>query len=485
MTATNKNSWNFDNSYRKLAGYLYREQAPTPVREAKLVLWNEPLAEELGLSFLSGKEAEVAALFSGNEVPAGAAPIAQAYAGHQFGHFNMLGDGRAVLLGEQITPAGARFDIQLKGSGPTPYSRRGDGRATLSSMLREYLISEAMYHLGIPTSRSLAVVATGEPVYRSPVQSGAVLTRVAGSHIRVGTFEYVRQNDSKEDLQQFMDYVIQRHYPNLSNASQPALQLLSAVMNKQIRLVVEWMRVGFIHGVMNTDNVSIAGETIDYGPCAFMNAYDPNTVFSSIDRNGRYAFGNQPRIAHWNMMAFAGTLLPLVADDEEEATQQVTAILDMFPKRFALAWYTMMLQKIGIQQPQNEDQQLVDELLELMQHHHADYNNLFAALQYDDLPIEPIFNDPKFKDWHKRWQERIATAGKAQALALMAKRNPTYIARNHLVEEVLDAATQGNMEPFQQMLQQLTKPYQHQADEPALQQVPAGFDAAYQTFCGT
>lgn len=478
-------AWNFDNTYKDLASFLFREQAPSPVREATTVLWNKDLAEELGLVFLTEDEDQVAAIFSGNELPTGAIPIAQAYAGHQFGHFNILGDGRAILLGEQITPDENRVDVQLKGAGRTPYSRRGDGRATLSSMLREYLISEAMYHLGISGTRSLAVVATGEPVYREQVQDGAVLTRIASSHIRVGTFEFVRQYDNKEDIQQFMDYVVQRHYPKLKGAENLPLAFLDAVMNRQIELVVEWMRVGFIHGVMNTDNVSIAGETIDYGPCAFMNAYNPNTVFSSIDRHARYAFGNQPRIAHWNMMAFAGTLLPIIDEDEEVATQKATAILDEFPKRFATAWYKMMLRKIGISDPENADQELIDDVLQLLENHQADYTNFFVSLRKDSLPDESLFKDPMFEEWYPRWQKRVDEIGRTEAQKLMASLNPTVIPRNHMVEEVLSAAVNGDLAPLQQFLNVLSDPYNYETDASPLQVVPEGFDSQYQTFCGT
>lgn len=480
----NKQAWNWQNSYLQLPEKLYTKQAPVPVSEPALLLWNEDLAAELGLGFLTNND-DTANIFSGNTVPVGAEPLAQAYAGHQFGGFNILGDGRAILLGEQLNPAGKRFDIQLKGSGRTPYSRRGDGRATLSSMLREYLISEAMYQLGIPTTRSLAVVSTGERVYRQTVNPGAVLTRIASSHIRVGTFEYVRQYGTIEELEAFVQYVIKRHYPDLESAENPALALLEKVMDQQIALVVDWMRVGFIHGVMNTDNVSIAGETIDYGPCAFMNAYDPRTVFSSIDRHGRYAFGNQPNIAHWNMAVFAGTLLPIIAEEEEVATEQARALLDEFPRRFAKAWYQMMFRKLGIAKAEKNDVALVDQLLELMQKHQADYTNVFVALRSGQWSEGALQSQADFQDWHKRWKQRIATDPEA-AHAIMEATNPTVIARNHLVEEALQAAENSNYEPFHTLLNQLSNPYAYDSSIDAeLQLVPAGFDAQYQTFCGT
>lgn len=465
---------------------MYSNQQPTPVQQPQLVLWNYPLAYELGLSALSKDEEAIAPIFSGNDLPEGAQPLAQAYAGHQFGHFNILGDGRAILLGEQITPQNKRFDIQLKGSGRTPYSRRGDGRATLSSMLREYLISEVMYNLGIPTTRSLAVVSTGEQVYRQPIQEGGILTRIAASHIRVGTFEYLRQYGSNEDLKAFTAYVIQRHYPQLTDATSPALALLEAVMDKQIHLVVEWMRVGFIHGVMNTDNVSISGETIDYGPCAFMNAYDPLTVFSSIDRDARYAYGKQPNIAHWNLAVFAGTLLPLLGEDEEKAGEQARAVLDEFPRRFAQVWYQMMFRKLGLINPTSEDQHIVDDLLQLMGQEKVDYTNFFVTLQSDELPTDDFYASPAFQQWHDTWNKRITEKGeKEKALELMRKNNPIAIARNHLVESALATAVAGNLGPFNALLQQLANPYDYSTVTQPLQQVPAGFDDHYQTFCGT
>ena len=486
MSENKQQHWNWDHTYRNLPEHLYSLQDPRPVQEPVTQLWNDKLAEQLGLSFLTGQEEEIAAIFSGNKVPEGAVPLAQAYAGHQFGYFNILGDGRAVLLGEQITPASKRVDVQLKGSGRTPYSRRGDGRATLSSMLREYLISEAMFHLGIPSTRSLAVVSTGEQVYRQPIQDGAVLTRIAASHIRVGTFEYVLQNGTREELGKFLDYVIDRHYPELKEAENPAIALLEKVIDQQIQLVTEWLRVGFIHGVMNTDNVSIAGETIDYGPCAFMNAYNPNTVFSSIDRDGRYAFGNQPKITHWNMVVFAGTLLPLIADDEEEAASKARAVLDEFPRQFADRYYRMLLRKIGITQIQEGDKVLVDELLHLMEEQKADYTNFFVALQTEQFPEEPIYTNAAFKAWHESWKQRLQQGGGMEiAKAVMQANNPAFIPRNHMVEAVLQSAVNGDYDPFHVMLAQLATPYNYEVHAASPQAVPAGFDSNYQTFCGT
>ncbi len=486
MSEVKPQNWNWDHTYRNLPEQLFSLQQPSPVQGPALQLWNDKLAEQLGLSFLSGQEEEIAAIFSGNKVPEGAVPLAQAYAGHQFGYFNILGDGRAILLGEQITPDDKRVDVQLKGSGRTPYSRRGDGRATLSSMLREYLISEAMHHLGIPSSRSLAVVSTGEQVYRQPIQEGAVLTRIAASHIRVGTFEYVLQNGNPDDLKAFLHYVINRHYPELSETENPALALLEKVIDQQIQLVTEWMRVGFIHGVMNTDNVSIAGETIDYGPCAFMNAYDPKTVFSSIDRNGRYAFGNQPKIAHWNMVVFAGALLPLISDDEEEAANKARAVLDQFPRRFGERYYRMLLRKLGITQVQEGDKILVDELLYLLEHHKADYTNFFVSLSTEQFSEEPLYTSAAFEAWHESWKQRLNQIGGMQvARAVMQANNPAFIPRNHMVEAVLQSAVNGDYDPFHIMLAQVATPYNYDVHAIAPQAVPAGFDSNYQTFCGT
>ena len=486
MSDSKPKNWNWDHTYRNLPEQLFSLQQPGPVREPSLQLWNDKLAADLGLSFLTDQEEEITAIFSGNKVPEGALPLAQAYAGQQIGYYNILGDGRAILLGEQLTPANQRVDIQLKGSGRTPYSRRGDGRATLSSMLREYIISEAMYHLGIPSTRSLAVVSTGEQVYRQPIQDGAVLTRIAASHIRVGTFEYVLQQGSTEDLQAFLDYVIGRHYPALKEAENPAIALLEKVIEQQIHLVTEWMRVGFIHGVMNTDNVSIAGETIDYGPCAFMNAYDPKTVFSSIDRDGRYAFGNQPKIAHWNMVVFAGTLLPLISDNEEEAASKARAVLDDFPRRFGDRYYRMLLRKLGITQIQVGDKILVDELLYLLEHHAADYTNFFVSLSTEQFPEEPLYTSAAFEAWHESWKRRLSeTGGMELAKAVMQANNPAFIPRNHMVEAALQSAVNGDYDPFHVMLAQAATPYNYDVHAAALQAVPAGFDSNYQTFCGT
>ncbi|MCU0339526.1 MAG: YdiU family protein [Spirosomaceae bacterium] len=487
-TTTLSPHWHFDNSYATLPEGFFSPQPPVAVAAPQLVVLNHALAEQLGLDFSGSDTATLSAIFGGNTLPTGAKPIAQAYAGHQFGNFTMLGDGRAVLLGEHLTPRGQRFDIQLKGSGQTPYSRRGDGRATLSAMLREYIISEAMHHLGIRTSRSLAVAVTGERVYRERVQAGAVLTRVASSHIRVGTFEYARQFLSDEDLQTFTDYVIKRHYEGLQNTQNAALELLRQVIHRQTDLVADWLRVGFIHGVMNTDNMSIAGETIDYGPCAFMNQYDPQTVFSSIDTYGRYAFGNQPKIAHWNLAVFAGTLLPLIDPDPEKATQLAQEVVNTFPAIFKQKWLKMMAAKLGIADVREEDRALIDSLLEWMQAYKADYTNTFWHLSTDHWTPTDHYATASFAEWHGQWQQRVAQAegGMAAAKKLMQTQNPAFIPRNHLVEEALEQATRYDFAKFETLMQVLSNPYHYRPEYASYQlPPPPQTDEMYQTFCGT
>ena len=474
-----KTSWQLQNTYTDLPDTFYNLQAPDLVKKPELVFFNESLAHDLGLDFLKKEKAKIADYFSGNKVPQGAQPLSQAYAGHQFGYFNMLGDGRAILLGEQVDSLGNRFDIQLKGSGRTPFSRGGDGRATLNSMLREYLISESMHGLGISTTRSLAVVSTGEQVYRGPIHEGGVLTRVASSHIRVGTFEFARTFGSIEDLQSLTDYTIQRHYPEIAKTDHPALELLKIVMHKQIDLVIDWMRVGFIHGVMNTDNMSISGETIDYGPCAFMNAYHPKKVYSSIDKNSRYAFGNQSYIANWNLTIFANALLPLISDNEEKAVKLANGVLNEFQKRFEYQWYNMMFNKLGIVNPNKKDRVLVNDLLKLMEVHKTDYTQLFLALEKDETLDAYLLAQNEFKNWLQDWKIRNPV------LAQMKKYNPRIIPRNHWVENALETAVKGDMMPFKNLLKLLSKPYDDHPNALMYEKTPADFDASYQTFCGT
>jgi uncharacterized protein YdiU (UPF0061 family) len=462
---------------------LYSLQDPQPVSDPQLMLFNEALAHELGIAEYLKEEEKALAYLSGNETVPESQAISQAYAGHQFGHFARLGDGRAVLLGEIDTPNGL-YDLQLKGSGLTPYSRRGDGRATFYSMLREYLISEAMNALHIPTSRSLAVVKTGDRVYRERIHEGAVLTRVASSHIRVGTFEHARFLGEDGDLKALLDYTIQRHYPELADSPNPALALLEAVMHKQNDLIVNWLRVGFIHGVMNTDNMAISGETIDYGPCAFMNAYHPGTVFSSIDTQGRYAFAKQPNIAYWNLGVFANALLPLIDEDEELAAEKARAVLDQFPEHFSKAYFEMMDNKLGIVHQAAEDRGLVEMGMNLLGKYKVDYTNFFTALRRDGDLIDRLKQEAEFERWYAKWEKARSRGGASlsESQALMARNNPVIIPRNHKVEEVLSTAAEGNMQPFHAFMDKLATPYH---DDLPLQAVPAGFDDRYQTFCGT
>lgn len=487
-TVNTELGWRFDNSYARLPEGLFSRVGPTPVKEPGMVLFNTDLAEQLGLRTEGLDLSAIAQVLAGNAVPVGSEPIAQAYAGHQFGHFTMLGDGRAVLLGEQLAPDGKRYDIQLKGSGTTLYSRRGDGRATLRAMLREYLMSEAMHHLGIPTSRSLAVVRTGQPVMRERPEQGAVLTRVAASHIRVGTFEYARHFLPVNELRALMEHTIQRHHPEAADAENPALELLRSMMRGQIGLIVHWMRVGFIHGVMNTDNMGLACETFDYGPCAFMNAYDPATVFSSIDTGGRYAFGNQPAIAHWNLSVLAGALLPLIHADEPQAIALAQGVLDEFPYLFRAAHLRMACSKIGIAEPQAGDAALVQELYDRMQATGSDLTNTFATLQLEGPSGNAPFNDEPLSRWHAQWRERINTepGGLQAARLLMQRTNPVVIPRNHVVEQVLDAATvQNDLAPLQVFLGVLREPYTDAAVPDNHRLPPSEGDVGYRTFCGT
>jgi uncharacterized protein YdiU (UPF0061 family) len=467
--------WRFDNSYARLPEELFIPQNPEPVAKPALVVLNRALAESMGLD-ADALEVEV---FAGNKIPPGAEPIAQAYAGHQFGNFTMLGDGRAILLGEHLTPAGDRLDVQLKGSGRTPFSRRGDGRAALGPMLREYIISEAMNGLGIPSTRSLAVVSTGETVYRDTGLPGAVLTRIAASHIRVGTFEYLAATRNREGLRALADHTQKRHYPDL--AVEPHRALLEAVIDRQAALIARWMLVGFIHGVMNTDNMALSGETIDYGPCAFMDTYDPETVFSSIDRQGRYAYGNQSRIAHWNLARLAETFVPLLDDDETRGVEIAKEILGIFPERFESHWLGGMREKLGLFNAESEDLGLAGELLEIMAREKWDFTNTFRNLN-------PTAEAPELGAWQAKWKARLSRQPQPieDALARMRKSNPAVIPRNHKVEEALAAAVaSGDLGPMHRLLEALTNPFE---DNPVKQDYcdPALPSAEpYQTFCGT
>lgn len=481
--------WNFDNTYCLLPDVLFKKVLPTAVNKPRIVVFNTVLAQQLGLTDLNPNDETLAQILGGNTMAEGSEPIAQAYAGHQFGHFTMLGDGRAILLGEQLTPNNERFDIQLKGSGITPFSRRGDGRATLKAMLREYLISEAMYSLRIPSSRSLAVLSTGEAVYREDINMGAVLTRVASSHIRVGTFEYASRFCEKSVLEKLVTYSIKRHYSDFIDAPNPALALLNGVMERQINLIVEWLRVGFIHGVMNTDNMSISGETFDYGPCAFMNSYHPQTVFSSIDSGGRYAFMNQPNIGFWNLARFAEALLPIIDENSDIAIEKAKAILDDYPRLYEKKYQQMMLRKIGVSKTIDGDKGLITRLLEWMMKNEADYTNTFIQLMQSDFSDDEIYENEDFMAWKEDWQLRLQQEAYSQesAFELMQKNNPAFIPRNHKVEEALnDVHIEGDLTTFMSFLKVISNPYDYTTQQKEYQTPPkAAAERMYQTFCGT
>jgi uncharacterized protein YdiU (UPF0061 family) len=479
--------WHLVNSYSQLPPVFFAAARPAAFREPRVVLLNGRLAEELGLDFGKLPPDATAALFAGQELPSGSTPIAQAYAGHQFGGFTMLGDGRAILLGEQRTPSGQLVDIQLKGAGQTTYSRRGDGLAALGPMLREYIISEAMFALGIPTTRSLAVVTTGEQVYRASRLRGAILTRVAASHIRVGTFQYLAARQDAANLRVLADYAIERHYPELANAPQKYLAFFRAVMDRQAALIARWQLVGFIHGVMNTDNMAISGETIDYGPCAFMNAYSPDTVFSSIDHAGRYAYGNQPAIAQWNLARFAETLLPLIAIDERQAIEIATQALREFPDLFARYWLAGMRRKLGLQSEEEGDRELVQSLLAWMHKTQADFTNTFRDLSAEELPAKEAYQNLDFRGWYAQWQMRLSREGRpsVEVYRLMRSANPAIIPRNHRVEEALAAAEQqDDLAPLHRLLGVLANPCAVMPGSGSYQEPPTD-DCQYQTFCGT
>jgi uncharacterized protein YdiU (UPF0061 family) len=480
--------WNLDNSYERLPKLFFTNLKPTPVPSPKLIIFNSSLAKSIGLNDQMIQSKDGIAVLSGNELPKGSLPLAQAYAGHQFGHFNMLGDGRAVLLGEQITPKGEVFDIQLKGSGRTPYSRGGDGRAVLGPMLREYIISEAMYGLGIATTRSLAVITTGELVMRENLQPGAILTRVAASHIRVGTFQYAAKWGTDEELRQLADYTLQRHFSIAGDEKNPYLFLLKEVIKSQAVLIAKWQLVGFVHGVMNTDNMAISGETIDYGPCAFMDTYDPATVFSSIDLYGRYAYGNQPNIAAWNLARFAETLLPILHENKEQAVKLAQDAIADFIDLYHLNWLSGMRSKLGIFNEESQDEDLIEGLLSIMKKYGVDYTNTFLALTFGKLKDEEFFGTSEFTKWHELWQARLIRQqeSKDSSHQLMRSSNPAIIPRNHRVEEALEAAVkQEDYSLMEQLIQALANPYAHSLGQEAYSTLPSLSRQPYRTFCGT
>ena len=487
----------FDNSYARLPERFFARLPPTPVAAPRLITLNASLARQLRLDPVTLSSPEGIAMLAGNAVPRTGEPIAMAYAGHQFGAFvRQLGDGRAILLGEIVDGDGVRRDIQLKGSGPTPFSRNGDGRAALGPMLREYIISEAMFALGIPTTRSLAVVATGQTVRRETPLPGAVLTRVASSHIRVGTFQFFAARGDLDGLRHLADYAIARHYPDVADAANPYCALLDLVIARQAELLAQWQLVGFIHGVMNTDNMSIAGETIDYGPCAFIDAYDPAAVYSSIDRVGRYAYGNQPRIGLWNLARLAETLLPLLAQDQDSAIETANRALGAFAGRFEAAYGLGLRRKLGLVHEQQGDDDLGQDLLDRMARNGADFTLTFRRLADaqagtdGDAAVRSLFADPTaFDDWAARWRERLARDGaatNARRAALMRTVNPAFIPRNHLVEEALSAAgNNGDLSNFETLLTVLSRPYDDQPHVTRHAAPPRPDQIVRQTFCGT
>ena len=479
--------WCFDNTYSKLPDPFKEEIGPIPVKKPELIILNKNLSKDLNLDFSNLDNKKISELFSGNTLPEGSNSIAQAYAGHQFGHFTMLGDGRAVLIGEHLSKKKDRYDIQFKGSGKTAFSRNGDGRAALGPMLREYIISEAMYNLGIPTTRSLAVVKTGEDVIRETSLHGAILTRVALSHIRVGTFQYIAAREKKDELEILLDYVIKRHYPNIQESKNKALDLLKLVMEKQIDLVVNWMRVGFIHGVMNTDNMTLSGETIDYGPCAFLDDYKGSKVFSSIDFQGRYSFENQPLMAKWNLARLAETFLPLMQDDIKKNKKKAEKIIQSFSELFNKKWLNMMRNKLGLLKEKKEDKKLISALLKLMESNSDDYTNTFNDLSDFNNLNKTQYQSFNYKDWIARWKKRLDEENVSieKSFLLMKKNNPYIIPRNHNLEMIINEANKDNFSPLYEMTKILKTPYKRTEEADKFTLRPRENEKVSKTFCGT
>jgi len=485
----------FVNSYAALPENFFARLGPAPVGNPRLIKFNQALAAELGLDLAAADDDTLAAIFSGNLLPKGADPIATAYAGHQFGQFvPQLGDGRAILLGEVNDRHGVRRDIQLKGSGRTPYSRAGDGRAWVGPVLREYLVSEAMHALGVATTRALAAVATGEFIFREQRVPGAILTRVAASHVRVGTFQYLAARADLDGVKRLADYVMERHYPELKSAEQPYLELLRTVCARQAQLVASWMHVGFIHGVMNTDNMSISGETIDFGPCAFMDAYDPATVFSSIDGMGRYAYANQPAAAQWNLARFAETLLPLIDADGGRAVEAASLVIAAFPSQFEQYWLSGMRAKLGLFTSESADSDLVRAWLDLLQQNQCDFTLAFRRLcdagsEAGDSVLRAMFaHTGDFEEWSARWRLRLAREppSERERAVSMRRANPAYIPRNHRITRVISAAIENeDFAPFEELLLVLSKPYEDQEPFDAYAAPPQPAERVLQTFCGT
>lgn len=480
-----KIAWNFDNSYETLPSIYYRKVHLNPVPNPELVILNTELANSLDLDPQSLKEIEGLLAFAGNEFPEEASSISMAYLGHQFGHLTMLGDGRATLIGEHLNKKGERFDIQLKGSGRTPFSRGGDGRATIGPMLREYLISEAMHNLRIPTTRSLAVVKTGEKVIREKILEGAILTRVAKSHLRVGTFQYGNYKQNLEDFETLANYAISRHYPEVENSENKYLELYKKVIDAQARLIAKWQSIGFVHGVMNTDNMTISGETIDYGPCAFIDKYDPAAVYSSIDRYGRYAYGNQPQIGFWNLARFGESLIPLVFEDEKQALNLINEALSNYSDLFQKYYYEEMSKKLGIENFDHKDSTLVDELLNFLKENEMDYTNFFLDLTFGDLE-EEIYKTSAFLDWKSKWEDRLKTENKSieELRDYMKSQNPALIPRNYWVERALQLVeNEDDFTDLNNLLKALKEPFAHEEYQKFYRVVPENMK--YTTYCGT
>jgi protein adenylyltransferase len=485
----------FSNSYARLPAHFFARVDPTPVAKPRLVALNRPLAQDLGLDIDAVEDDTLAQILAGNVIPGGAEPICMAYAGHQFGSFvPQLGDGRAILMGEVFDRSGVRRDIQLKGAGRTPFSRRGDGRAALGPVLREYLVSEAMHALGIAATRALAAVTTGEPVFRETPLPGAIFTRVAASHVRVGTFEYFAVRGDDEAIRRLSDYVLDRHYPEAKDAQRPCLALLQAVARRQAALVARWMQVGFVHGVMNTDNMAVSGETIDFGPCAFIEAYDPAAVFSSIDDFGRYAFGNQARAAQWNVARLAEALLALIDPDPKRAIELAQAVISEFPTWYENEWIAGMRSKLGLSLAQDGDPELIRGLLDAMHANQADFTLTFrrmcdAAADGDDAGPRALFADPGAYDrWAVLWRERLQSeAGSpAQRAQAMRRVNPAFIPRNHRVQQALSAAVEReDFAPFSELLAVLSQPYEEQSAHLSYAAPARADERVLQTFCGT
>jgi serine/tyrosine/threonine adenylyltransferase len=495
-TARARATFPFDNSYARLPVPFQLAQMPTPVRAPRLIKLNRELAQELGLDLSGLDDQALADLFSGNALPEGAQPLAMAYSGHQFGGFNPnLGDGRAILLGEVVDVKGQRRDIQLKGAGPTPFSRRGDGRAALGPVLREYIVSEAMHALNIPATRALAAVSTGEPVYRQPIQPGGVFTRVAASHIRVGTFQFFASRGDEAGLKHLADYVIERHYPHVMQEAHPYLALLDSIMDAQAQLIAKWMAIGFIHGVMNTDNMTVSGQTIDFGPCAFIDTFDPMAVFSSIDERGRYAWGNQPGMAQWNLARLTECLLPLISDKAEEALKQGNDRVVGFANSYQRYWLVEMRAKLGLEREEAEDAGLISGLMEALHQGRADFTRTFRALANlsesgsQGLAARDEFTDPApFDLWLPQWQARLTreTHNPHERAMAMQKVNPAFIPRNHRIEEVIEAAVErDDFQPFETLNRVLSQPFEDQPEFEVYTHAPLEHERVLATFCGT